>query len=61
MTIGKRRDAWERTARLVVAWTGESWTDVMPSFGEQQPKRQDVLPYNEALRAEIVRQYEGSN
>lgn len=59
MAVGRRRDAWERAARIIQAWSGEPIAEIMPDFGDDRPtQRGDVLPYNEALRAEIVKHYE---
>jgi len=59
MTIGRRRDAWQRAARLVSAWTGEPAAEIMPDFGDEpQTKRLDVLPYDEKLRTEIVSHFQ---
>lgn len=58
MAVGRKRDEWERAARLVSAWTGETVAEIMPDFGDGQSVRQsDVLPYNPALRDEIVKNW----
>jgi len=60
MTIGRRRDAWERAAKLISAWTGEPIHEIMPNFGgDAADSRSEILPYNENVRAAIVKEYEG--